>query len=100
MDLIDEMLKRTEVPVQVHPPAPAVRNEPPSEPGAAVTWMNAKHFVVSDGGKVLVATEQTDPELKRRVLKFSSFTDIRNFYCNRWVNTVDKDNKPKRVQLG
>ena len=47
--------------------------------------MNAKHFVVREGGKTVVITEEFDPELKRRVLKRSSFEDIRKFYCNRPV---------------
>jgi hypothetical protein len=72
----------------------------PSDPQSAIAWMNAKHFVVSDSGKTVVMTEETDPILERRVLRSSSFQDLKNRYSNRWLNTVDADRNPKRVRLG
>ena len=74
--------------------------EPPADPDGAVRWMNTEHFVVPDGGKTVVITEGIDPELKRRALTRSSFPDLRNLYCNRYVETFDKHGKPKRVALG
>jgi len=63
------------------------RSEPPTEPEAAIHWMNNKHFVVREAGKTLVMTEELDQELNRHVLKRSSFDDIRKFYCNKslWI---------------
>ncbi len=42
--------------------------------GGALRWMNSKHLVVSEAGKTVVVKEETDPVLKRRVLRRSGFT--------------------------
>jgi len=76
-------------------------DRPPDDPSAAIEWMNAKHFVVRESGKTVVITEEFDPELRRRVLKRSSFEDVRKFYCNRRVVLGwDEAGKPKKAILG
>ncbi len=87
--------KKDSRPPYMLPPIP-----PPGAPEEAIAWMNAKHFVVQEAGKTIVATEEHDPALKRRVLKRSSFEDIRNFYCNQFVDSVDAKGKPTGVALG
>jgi hypothetical protein len=72
---------------------------PPRQPDQAVDWLNNKHFVVLEGGKTVVMTEEIDPEMDRRVLRRSSFGDFKNLYCNQYVE-VPKDGEPTRVDLG
>ena len=55
-------------------------NQPPRTPEEFNRWMNERHAVVSEQGRTVVITEETDPVLQRRVLLRSSFTDIRNLY--------------------
>ena len=74
--------------------------EPPSDPLGALRWMNEKHFVVIEAGKTVVTTEWIDPELDRRMLMRSSFGDLKNYYCNKWVNAKDSNGNSKRVPLG
>jgi hypothetical protein len=76
-----------------------VPDHPPSDPEEAVEWMNARHFVASEGGKAVVFTEEIDPVLKRQVLKRSPIPDLRHFYVNRLVK-VQKDGKEKQLTLG
>src|SRR4051812_39264724 len=58
----------------------AVGRYPPTDPDGALEWMNGNHFIVRDGGKVIVITEGVDPELGRKALDRSSVGDIKNLY--------------------
>lgn len=75
-------------------------DQAPTEAKAAIEWMNVKHFVVREAGKTVVITEEHEPVLDRRVLKRSLFEDIRNFYCNQFVDAVDAKGKPTKKPLG
>jgi hypothetical protein len=104
MSLIEEMMKRepqgSELRFELASGAEVPMGDPPTDDRRAVAWMNVKHFVASENGKIVVITEETDPVLERRVLERSSFQDLRNRYCNRWVDVIDTEGNPKRVQLG
>ncbi|MEC9245726.1 MAG: DUF5906 domain-containing protein [Pseudomonadota bacterium] len=59
-----------------------------------VAQMNAGHAVVVMKGKTVVAnTDDYDPQLERRAISYSTFTDFKNAYMNRYV-PVGEDSKP------
>ena len=67
----------------------------------AIQRLNAKHAVVMRGGRTLVITEDYDHVLKRRVIKSSSFEDVRNRYLNERVQVgAYTDGSPKYLALG
>lgn len=66
-----------------------------------VTEMNEKHFVVCENGKTSVCKEEYDFQLNRNFLSRSTFSDHKNFYCNRRVSVgTDKKGNPVYMQLG
>lgn len=66
-----------------------------------VTELNEKNFVTRDGGKTFVCTEQYDPQLGRNVLRYSTFTDFKNFHSGRKVAIgVSKGGDPIYKPLG
>jgi hypothetical protein len=73
---------------------------PPATPDAAVEWMNSRYFVVLDGGKAMVMHEERDADNARQVLKPYGFADIRNFYCNRFVDVENSKGESRPVSLG
>lgn len=50
-----------------------------------VTELNEKYFVAREGGKTVVCREVYNPVLKRDELIYSTFSDFKNYYCNRIV---------------
>jgi len=69
------------------------RSAPPDaaggeDPKVFMPELNARHAVVPAGGRVQILNEETDMELGRRVLTFSSRTDFVLLYENRqtWVD--------------
>lgn len=69
------------------------RSAPPDaaggeDPKLFMPELNARHAVVPSGGRVQILNEETDMELGRRVLTFSSRTDFVLLYENRtlWVD--------------
>jgi len=57
--------------------------------------LNEKHFVTRVGGKTIVANEDYDPAMERKMLTYSSPSDLKNFYSNRFIEFENR-----RVQLG
>jgi hypothetical protein len=51
--------------------------------------LNEKHFVTMIGGKTTVVNEVYDPAMERQILTYSSPTDFKNFYSNRFVPVED-----------
>ena len=51
--------------------------------------LNEKHFVTMIGGKTTVVNEVYDPAMERQSLTYSSPTDFKNFYSNRFVPVED-----------
>ena len=78
---------------------PALSQRPPTNPASALPWMNDRHAVVQEGGKTRVITETYDPDLNRRLIVRSSFTDLQNFYSNRGVFIPEGDGKERREGL-
>jgi len=64
--------------------------------------MNTKHAIIGNwAGKCVVVEEVPDLALDRSRLTRTSFTDIRNRYCNRLVKVGEsEDGKPKQRPLG
>jgi hypothetical protein len=79
------------------PASATVSTLSPSSPDEVLEWMNERHFVVSEAGKVMVVTDEEDPVVKRRVLKRSSFSDFRNLYSNRFVDATEAGGKRKTL---
>ena len=52
--------------------------------------LNEKHFVTWIGGKTIVVNEVYDPAMERQILTYSSPTDFKNFYSNRFVPVEDR----------
>jgi len=52
--------------------------------------LNEKHFVTMIGGKTTVVNEVYDPAMERQSLTYSSPTDFKNFYSNRFVPVEDR----------
>jgi hypothetical protein len=52
--------------------------------------LNNKHFVTRIGGKTIVVNEDYDPAMERQILTYSSPTDFKNFYSNRFVPVEDR----------
>jgi len=52
--------------------------------------LNKKHFVTRIGGKTIVVNEDYDPAMERQILTYSSPTDFKNFYSNRFVPVEDR----------
>jgi hypothetical protein len=52
--------------------------------------LNGKHFVTRIGGKTIVVNEDYDPAMERQILTYSSPTDFKNFYSNRFVPVEDR----------
>ena len=55
-----------------------------------ITELNEKHFVTRIGGKTIVVNEDYDPAMERQILTYSSPTDFKNFYSNRFVPVEDR----------
>ena len=55
------------------------------ENNATVEELNQKHFVTMIGGKATVVNEVYDPAMDRNILTYSSPTDFKNYYSNRFV---------------
>ena len=51
---------------------------------AVVEELNLKHFVTMIGGKTTVVNEVHDPAMERNILTYSSPTDFKNYYSNRF----------------
>lgn len=56
----------------------------------AVAELNAKHAVVTVGGKTLILTEDIDPVLDRRLITFGTIWDLRLVYANRKLMINEK----------
>jgi len=52
--------------------------------------LNNKHFVTMIGGKTTVVNEVYDPAMERQILTYSSPTDFKHFYSNRFVPVEDR----------
>lgn len=57
-----------------------------ADPAHIVEELNKSHFVVNVGGRVCIANLQYDPQLNRMLLSFSSVSDFKLRYGNRFVN--------------
>ena len=57
------------------------------KPHEAITWMNKRYAVVSEGNRVLVISEALDPVLRRKWIVRYSFADIKKLQMNRRVIT-------------
>ena len=67
----------------------------------AIAKLNAAHAVIRDAGKTVVINHEYDPVFQRRLITQSSFSDLRNFYGNQWVETGHtKAGTPIRKRLG
>jgi hypothetical protein len=82
----------------IAPNVPSEPNAPPTDPTAAVDWMNERHAVVVDSGKTLVLSEKFDPLLERSFFERSGFDDIKRYYLNRQV-LIPTENGPSPRQL-
>ena len=56
---------------------------------SVIDELNKKHFVTRVGGKTIVVNEDYDPAMERQSLSYSSPTDFKNFYSNRFVPVED-----------
>lgn len=54
--------------------------------------MNKKHVVVMLQGKTFVLNKDFDPSINRKLVTFSTFTDFKNRYCNKY-SFLDGSNK-------
>ena len=54
--------------------------------------MNKKHAVVMLQGKTFVLNKDFDPSIDRKLVTFSTFTDFKNRYCNKY-SFLDGSNK-------
>ncbi len=66
-------------------------------PDDVLNQLNKKHAVIAYANRVLIMAEGIDPALKRRTFNFTSASDFRLFYSNRWV-TVPTDDKFKTMR--
>ena len=57
---------------------------------AVVEELNLKHFVTMIGGKTTVVNEVHDPAMGRNILTYSTPTDFKNYYSNRFITIDDR----------
>jgi len=57
---------------------------------ALVEELNLKHFVTMIGGKTTVVNEVHDPAMERNILTYSTPTDFKNYYSNRFITIDDR----------
>jgi len=57
---------------------------------AVVEDLNLKHFVTMIGGKTTVVNEVHDPAMERNILTYSTPTDFKNYYSNRFITIDDR----------
>ena len=57
---------------------------------AVVEELNLKHFVTMIGGKTTVVNEVHDPAMERNILTYSTPTDFKNYYSNRFITIDDR----------
>ena len=62
----------------------------PEKNESVIDELNKKHFVTRVGGKTIVVNEDYDPAMERQSLSYSSPTDFKNFYSNRFVPVEDR----------
>ena len=54
-----------------------------------VEELNQEHFVTRIGGKTIVVNEVHDPAMDRNILTYSTPTDFKNYYLNRFIMVND-----------
>ena len=57
---------------------------------ALIEELNQKHFVTMIGGKTTVVNEIHDPAMERNILTYSTPSDFKNFYSNRFITIDDR----------
>ena len=57
---------------------------------ALIEELNQKHFVTMIGGKTTVVNEIHDPAMERNLLTYSTPSDFKNFYSNRFITIDDR----------
>ena len=57
---------------------------------ALIEELNQKHFVTMIGGKTTVVNEVHDPAMERNILNYSTPTDFKNYYSNRFITIEDR----------
>ena len=57
---------------------------------ALIEELNQKHFVTMIGGKTTVVNEVHDPAMERNILTYSTPTDFKNYYSNRFITIEDR----------
>ena len=57
---------------------------------ALIEELNQKHFVTMIGGKTTVVNEVHDPAMERNILTYSTPSDFKNFYSNRFITIEDR----------
>ena len=57
---------------------------------AVVEELNLKHFVTMIGGKTTVVNEVHDPAMERNILTYSTPTDFKNYYSNKFITIDDR----------
>ena len=57
---------------------------------AVVEELNLKHFVTMIGGKTTVVNEVHDPAMGRNILTYSTPTDFKNYYSNKFITIDDR----------
>ena len=72
----------------------------PMGPDDGLKYMNKKYAVVKEGGKTLVAASRLDPILERESIEFQTFSALKDFYCNRYVQTGTRNRQPVLEPLG
>jgi hypothetical protein len=80
-----------------------LRDTPPSDPDAALQWMNARHAVTLQGGKPRVLTWPDPGRNQRRPVSstVADFADFKDCYANRHVTlNADDPQRQRRVALG
>ena len=55
---------------------------------ALIEELNQKHFVTMIGGKTTVVNEIHDPAMERNLLTYSTPSDFKNFYSNRFITCL------------
>jgi len=57
---------------------------------ALIEELNQNHFVTIIGGKTTVVNEDYDPAMERNILTYSTPSDFKNFYSNRFITIDDR----------
>ena len=57
---------------------------------AVVEELNLNHFVTMIGGKTTVVNEVHDPAMERKILTYSTPSDFKNYYSNRFITIEDR----------